>query len=109
MTTVWLLSMYFTWVTPASRQVDNIPPKIECISMAEEFIEAAQLTKGYLVNYTGWDNTKSGDDPSRLPNRLILPSTKRLNSMRNLFSDCLALVLPRVWMAKSRLGISATC
>jgi len=52
MTTVWLLSMYFTWVTPASRQVDNIPPKIECISMAEEFIEAAQLTKGYLVNYT---------------------------------------------------------
>jgi len=55
--------MYFTWVTPASRQVDNIPPKIECISMAEEFIEAAQLTKGYLVNYTGWDNTKSGDNP----------------------------------------------
>ena len=77
--------------------------------MAEEFIEAAQLTKGYLVNYTGWDNTKSGDNPSRLPNRLILPSTKRLNSMRNLFPDCQALVMPRVTMAKSRLGISATC
>ena len=29
--------------------------------------------------------------------------------MGNLFTDCQALVLPRVTMAKSRLGISATC
>jgi hypothetical protein len=51
MTAGWILVMTFAWVDMPTRQIDNIPSKLECVSMAEEFIEAAGLTKGFNVRY----------------------------------------------------------